>query len=116
MARNQASGLMFARGALYNPSIFRDYLQAWRSGEGLAADQEGSKQRLEERVALARRHSELCRAYLDDRRSLLKMRTVVPRYLKGFAKARSVRPRIVACRDWQELESILDELQEASSL
>jgi tRNA-dihydrouridine synthase B len=114
MAKNEASGLMFARGALYDPSIFRGYLQGWRGGQEQSGH-EKTRQPLKERIAMARRHSELCRAYLDDRRSLLKMRTVVPRYLKGFAKARSVRPRIVACRTWQELASILDEIEGAHS-
>ncbi len=110
MAGYKASGIMFARGALYNPSIFRDYLHGLHGGLELAGV-EGSDGGMKERLAMARRHSELCRAYLDDRRSLLKMRTVVPRYLKGFARARSLRPRIVSCRSWQELDGILDALQ-----
>jgi tRNA-dihydrouridine synthase B len=59
---------------------------------------------------VARRHVNLCRRYADSRKNLLKMRTILPRYLKGFSGASAVRSRLVRASSWEEIESLLEGL------
>lgn len=124
-----AASVMYARGALKNPSVFAEHLALLRSGamEGALPPGSGivceSGRRLDAQhacdvlddlpadpVALARvirRHAVLARRYAPQH-ALLKMRTFVPRYVKNMEGARALRQEIVACRDWDELDRILE--------
>jgi tRNA-dihydrouridine synthase B len=46
-----------------------------------------------------------------DGSDLLKMRTIIPRYLRGFHGVKAIRQRVVGCTSWQELRDCLDELE-----
>jgi tRNA-dihydrouridine synthase B len=98
-------GVMYARGALGNPAVFRDHLRALqdRAGRDREADQT-------ERLEAARRHVALCRRYAHSRKNLLKMRTILPKYLKGFPGVSSVRSRLVRASSWEEIEALLEGL------
>lgn len=102
------AGVMFARGALANPCIFREFKDLL-AGCGQAARQGGqdSDQGLQEIKDIALRHISLCREHSLQPRAFFRMRTVIPRYLKGMHGAKELRSRIVACRDWQELQELL---------
>ena len=43
-----------------------------------------------------------------DRPGLLKMRTLVPRFLKGLPGAREIRRDIVFCATWEQVFGTLD--------
>ena len=102
--QGSADGVMYARGALSDPAVFRTHLRAWQGGPGMnEADQP-------ERLEAARRHVALCRCYADNRKNLLKMRTILPKYLKGFPGASAVRGRLVRACSWDEVEALLGEL------
>lgn len=109
-----ADAVMFARGALNNPGIFRDFLEILKDG--------GSEDSLEERAnrleALALRHAELARAMpeppLRKKRgearpagSLLKMRGAIPRYIKDLPGSRALRVSLSACRSWDEFYTLV---------
>jgi tRNA-dihydrouridine synthase len=36
------------------------------------------------------------------------MRTILPKYLKGFPEASTVRSRLVRATSWEEIESLLE--------
>ncbi|MFW5792147.1 MAG: tRNA dihydrouridine synthase, partial [Desulfohalobiaceae bacterium] len=93
-----ADAIMFARGALRDPAIFRHF--SARKGVPPAFCQKGL-------VTMIRRHMELSRAYGERGRALLKMRTFVPRYLKSIPGARALRKELTSCTSWEQLESIL---------
>jgi tRNA-dihydrouridine synthase B len=95
-------GIMFARGALNDPSIFTRYLQLLR---GEAVEEKTCVQA----VHLIRRLHELYSAHGLDRLGLLKMRTLAPRFLKGLPGARGLRRDIVFCTKWEEVFSLLHE-------
>lgn len=97
MAETGVSGVMFARGALRDPLVFAKYLG--RIGE------EPDRASL---AALVRRHATLCRAHGDQHRSLLKMRTFVPRYVKNLEDASTLRKRLIACKTWECIEAAAD--------
>jgi tRNA-dihydrouridine synthase B len=93
--------IMFARGALNDPSIFERFLCL--RGKGAAAEKSCSQA-----VSMVRRLCDLYAEHGMDRLGLLKMRTLVPRFLKGLPGARSLRRDIVFCRTWDEVFALLE--------
>jgi tRNA-dihydrouridine synthase B len=98
--QNGVDGIMFARGALNNPSIFERYLKLHRNSvpqEKTFAD-------------MMNLLSRLCELYAEhglDRLGLLKMRTLAPRFFKGLPNARILRRDIVFCKTWSEIFAVL---------
>lgn len=92
-----AAGVMFARGALADPAIFAR-LRGLMEGRPLPPPTGPDM------AALIRRHAALVRATDPSPRGLLKMRTAVPRYLKGLAGSRALRARMCGCRSWEDVE------------
>ena len=100
-----ASGLMFARGALADPGIFRSFMQgdsAWDRQEVSAPIRA---------VHMAKRHIHLTQEYGESSNGLLKMRTIIPRYLRGFQGVKEIRCRVVACTSWEELLQCLSAIE-----
>ena len=97
-----ASAVMYARGAMSDPTIFARHLALL---EGKTMPQPTRV----EIAALVRRHMELARE-LCPATALLKMRTFVPRYLKSLDGARSLRQRLIQCTDWEGLDSIINDI------
>jgi len=94
------AGVMFARGALYGPDIFRDYLTLLSGGS--VAPRTG--QALAEIIL---RHAELSRRFLPERKALLKMRSIVPRYVRHNPGVRQLRNSLIHCESWDELKSMI---------
>ncbi|WP_461210609.1 tRNA dihydrouridine synthase [Desulfocurvus sp. DL9XJH121] len=100
VAETGVAGVMFARGALYGPAIFQEYAARVRG--------ETPPERTPEALGRAiRRHAELARELLPERKALLKMRTIVPRYVRHLPGSRALRARIVHCAEWAELEEMV---------
>jgi len=124
-------GVMFARGAMNNPGIFAQLRRLIQKSDARAeetrreqspgprfgafhknGDQDGAhecggQQALSDLTAIALRHIELCREHGQSPKAFLRMRTVLPRYLRGFSGAKALRSRIVECRDWAELQDFV---------
>lgn len=101
--------IMFARGALYDPSIFARYV-ALRQGRTLPV-RDG--QFLSEIVS---EHIRLTKEYEGDGRSFRKIRSIIPRYAKGLRGIRALRGSLLACETWEELEeaaSVISTLEPA---
>lgn len=124
LAESGADGLMFARGALQNPAIFRDYLAQAGSGiPGRAASGPAFLRALILRHArLAREHEQQTaleglpasarkRKKNEDRpeTSLLKMRGAVPRYIKDLPGSRALRVNLSSCRNWEHFHELVEE-------
>ncbi|MFP4428134.1 MAG: tRNA dihydrouridine synthase [Desulfovermiculus sp.] len=107
------SGLMFARGALADPGIFASYLKMMGKEERRAHDpaNDGRQRALK----IARRHIALIRTHGKGDRDLFRMRTIIPRYLRGFEGVKSIRKQVVACTTWSELMNCLDEVEAGSA-
>jgi len=93
--------IMFARGALSDPTIFSRYLSLRRA----VAPPEKSSITM---MAMVRRLSELYAEHGMEKLGLLKMRTLVPRFLKGLPGARAFRRDIVFCKSWDQVFEILE--------
>jgi len=103
-----ATGVMFARGAMNNPAIFKRYLMLRRGGDfpGVLPAREV--------LTLILRHAELARVLTPGRPgkkgytpALLKMRTVVPRYVRHLPGVKHLRQALAHCEDWDDLRAIL---------
>lgn len=94
------AGVMFARGALYGPDIFRDYLTLLDGGVPTPR----TPQDLAEIIL---RHAELSRIYLPERKALFKMRSIVPRYVRHNPGVRQLRGRLIQCGSWEELRDMV---------
>jgi tRNA-dihydrouridine synthase B len=102
------STIMFARGALNNPMIFADYLK-------LLSGKEPEERSIKELTAMIRRHGYLCQKYADEHKSLLKMRSIVPRYVRGFHGARHLRQELASCTSWERFEELLTLLEKQNT-
>jgi len=123
------STVMYARGALNNPFIFSQHKNLYESlykspYKSLKGKQNGSLgKNLDESQnesplndmsisakmlgTLVRRHLELAQIYTP-KTCLLKMRTIVPRYVKQMEGAKALRMELIGCRDFSTLDQILD--------
>ena len=93
--------IMFARGALSDPMIFARYLAL--RGQADVQDKSGRQA-----IVLVRRLCDLYTGHGMDRLGLLKMRPLVPRFLKGLPGARGLRRDIVFCKNWDEVFALLE--------
>ena len=108
-----AAGVMFARGAMHNPSIFEQFITLLAEGD------KGEGLRFVEPTKLEyiiRRHAALIRAFYPVRLNrqgaesgVLKMRTFVPRYVKEYSGARYLRRSMAQCLTWASMYALLDE-------
>ena len=104
--------IMFARGALYDPSIFARFT-ALRRGEALPP-RDGAFL-----AEIVREHIRLTRQYEGDGRSFRKIRSIIPRYAKGLRGIRTLRASLLQCEDWAELEkaaSVIADLEPAEGI
>ncbi|MEF2229721.1 MAG: tRNA-dihydrouridine synthase family protein [Pseudodesulfovibrio sp.] len=104
--------VMFARGALYDPSIFARFTALRRGGELIARDGDFLAE-------IVREHIRLTRLYEGDGRSFRKIRSIIPRYAKGLRGIRALRASLLQCQDWQALEdaaSVIAGLEPADPL
>lgn len=104
IARTGADTVMFARGAMANPAIFRDFLDPSRTGPS-AAEMHAM---ILEHMKLAREHTPGRQGRSGLPQALVKMRTFVPRYVRHLPGVKHLRPALAACTSWEELEVILE--------
>lgn len=102
LAETGATGVMYARGALHDPAIFAAHLALCRGERHLAPDAAALRAMIGFHVRLAQEHG-------GNDGALLKMRSLVPRYVRFLPGVRLLRQRLCRCTDWQDLEAALDE-------
>ncbi len=95
------SGVMYARGALKNPGIFSEHRNL---AEGRTAEKTDLLRIMRRHICLAKKFS--------PQDSFLKMRTFLPRYMKGVEGAKALRQEIISCRGWDALEAAMERFSE----
>lgn len=96
LAETGCAGVMFARGALTDPMIFRrlrDILAGRPTAPRTAA----------ELAEAALTHIDLSRELDGSTRSFRAIRAFLPRYAKGFHGIRALRQSLLVCQDWRAL-------------
>jgi tRNA-dihydrouridine synthase B len=109
LRQTRVRGVMFARGALWDPAIFHTFMAMQGTGGAVAPEPAHG-------IGLVRRHMHLARTHLDDQRALLAMRTIAPRYLRRFPGAKALRTQLTTLSSWAELARILDQLDDQEAL
>ena len=111
-------GVMYARGAMSNPVIFKEHVLLWNYAQEnklkpseiphindlMPKTTENMRNDLGK---LIERHLTYAKEF-NPHRALLQMRTIVPRYVKHLENAKALRLAIIACRTHEELKSVLE--------
>lgn len=111
--------VMYARGAMANPRIFADHKILWEYVQEHKIINNFEKythmlfQKSEETMRkdlanLIRRHLAYAKKF-NPQRTLLQMRTIVPRYVKHLENAKTLRLALIGCKSFEKLEEILEQ-------
>lgn len=100
MSSTGASGLMYARGALHNPGIFKEHIERYNG----VSPSSGSSEDIKRMVC---RHIRLSVEHAGEKNVFFKMRSVIPRYVKNFPGVKRLRQELCACSNWDELELLI---------
>ena len=103
-----ADAVMFARGAMNNPFIFREFCQLMHEGQI-------SQPTAAELLAVISRHRELSLKWQDERYALSQMRGFIPRYVHNFPGVRALRQSLSACQNWDDMDIVISEFMLALS-
>jgi len=96
--------VMFARGALMDPAIGMRYQNLLQGRNDLPRDQEFILSLCMEAIETYRRYA--------SSRAVLKLRTLLPRMIRGLPGAKDLRKRIILCREWAQLEEVMTSARE----
>ncbi|MDE7065238.1 MAG: tRNA-dihydrouridine synthase family protein [Desulfovibrionaceae bacterium] len=102
LAETGVAAVMYARGAMQNPAIFKEHRALLAGARPAAPDRSAVR-------AMIRRHAALAREYSNERTALFKMRTFVPRYVHHLPGVRLLRQGLAVCHDWTSLDRLLDD-------
>lgn len=92
--------IMFARGALNDPSIFARYINLRKGIPVSGCDRSSLREICLKTIYFYRKYS-------PSSRSMLKMRTLLPRMIRDIAGARELRKAIIMCKDWESIELVV---------
>lgn len=108
LAETGVDTVMYARGALRDPAIFKAHLDLLAGREPEVAD-------VATLLARIREHARLARELSTEKVALLKMRTIVPRYVRHIEGSKQLRADIIACRSWDDFEKALRSFEAGKS-
>ena len=91
---------MYASGALYNPDIFNEH-------KNLLTGRTANEPDKNALAKIIRRHIELARIHGPEKRAFVKTRSLIPRYVRAFPGAASLRGRLCEVPDWDALNELL---------
>ena len=103
LAAGGPSCVMYARGALHDPTIFNAHRALLAGCVPIVSGLRELRRRIE-------RHAELARACggQGERGALLQMRSLVPRYAHHLPGVRLLRQALCSCTTWEQFEDILE--------
>lgn len=104
--QTKIDGIMFARGALFDPAIFARYLKLLNDPQCQKLPPFNLGKTMEE-------HINITREFNGSIRSFRKIRSILPRYAKGMDGIRAIRSKLTACENWEEL---IEAAREVSTL
>jgi tRNA-dihydrouridine synthase B len=107
--RYGVDGVMIGRASIGNPWIFREIRRFLTTGQTLALPS------VEERVAACRIHLEKSIEWKGDKLGFFEMRKHYSNYFRGFDHFKDYRMKLVTSVSFDEITSVLDEVQEKYS-
>jgi len=107
LTQTRCSGVMFARGAIGNPSIFRDTRRMLDQGSSESAGM--PKDSAFQKLKIGLQHLELCTSYKGERLACREMKKHLSAYTKGLPESSALRNNLMRCTSTGEYRSVLDE-------
>lgn len=104
LERTGCAGVMFARGAIGDPGIYR------RSRRLLETGSAGPPPDRAERLDCARRHLQLAAEAFGEEKAAREMKKHLAGYIKGWESAAARRHSLVRCSSFMELRNLLDRM------
>lgn len=95
-----ATGLMYARGALRNPAIFSSHMALLGGGIEPAESRAAL-------CAMIKRHIDLSRKFGGEKSAFIKMRSIIPRYVRFLPGVGRLREALCQCESWEDLSILL---------
>ncbi len=95
--------VMFARGALMDPAVGMRYQHLLQGRRDLPSNRDFVLRLCREAIDVYRRYSTT--------RAVLKLRSLLPRMMRGLPGAKELRKRIILCKEWQDLEEVMTSAQ-----
>jgi len=95
LTETNADGVMFARGALYDPAIFAHFAA---NDERVASGAQIAQ--------IIERHAALIKEHGNPNRAIVRMRSIVPRYVRDLPGASAFRQEASTCSSWEQLADI----------
>lgn len=95
--------IMFARGALNNPSIFADYLTLKNGMDHPWPDRNHLRE-------LCLKTIDYYARYCPSPKAVLKMRTILPRMIRDMPGAKELRKEIIMCKEWDAVLKAVEKI------
>ncbi|MCA1743853.1 MAG: tRNA dihydrouridine synthase [Desulfonatronovibrio sp.] len=103
VSQTGVDNIMFARGALNDPSIFTKYIRLLQKDFSFASDMKHLKEMCFKTITYYQE-------YYPAPKAILKMRTVLPRMIRQSSGAKELRKAIVMSKDWRTIENIISQI------
>lgn len=101
-----ASSVVFARGALQNPAIFEEY-------SALIQGIPYTKPNIADYI---RSHVTYLEHYIPQNRALVRLRSILPRYYKGYHNKHMLHERLYSATSFADIYSIIDSMEEEHTI
>ena len=102
----RASSVLFARGALSNPAIFEEYIACIQGKKYI-------KPTIEEIIQL---HLHYLQQYIPEQRALVHLRSILPRYYKGYKNKHVLHQRILSATCFTDIYSIIHDMEQEDTV
>lgn len=104
VSQTGVDNIMFARGALNDPSIFTKYIRLIQQNFSVVSDMRHLKEMCFKTTAYYQK-------YYPGPKAILKMRTVLPRMIRETSGAKELRKAIVMSKDWRTIENLIGQIK-----
>lgn len=115
----KADSVMFARGALKDPLIFKEYKMLLKKCSMFNVQSSMvNEEKLHDinywllKIDVIKTHIELIKKYGRDKNPIFRLRGILARYLRGFDRSKFYREMAVKVNSWEEVNRLLQILEE----
>ena len=119
ISKTNADSVMFARGALKNPLVFKEYKMLLKRCSMLNVQDLIVKEEKQDeinyrllKIDVIKTHIELIKKYGRDKNPIFKLRGILARYLRGFNRSKFYREMAVKVNSWEDVNRLLQRVEE----